>query len=97
MKQKCFNNPNEVNYDRMREDRLKAGLDQEACADVLGISPSTISGWESGKRTPKINHLVRYAELLNQDPERYVEGEAVLQILSYQAKTRVIKDYASIK
>lgn len=96
MKQKCFSNPHEVNYDQMREDRLKAGLDQESCADVLGVSPSTISGWESGKRTPKINHLVRYAALLSQDPMRYVEGKAELQVRAYIAKTRVITEYASL-
>lgn len=96
MKQKCFENTQEVNYDLMREDRINAGLDQESCADVLGVSPSTVSSWENGDRTPKIASLVSFAELLDKDPERYVEGRALMQLGLHMARTRAIKDFAKL-
>ena len=96
MKQKCFENGEEVNYDMMREDRINKGLDQESTADVLGLSPSTISAWEAGDRTPKIVHLIKYAELMSRNPEEYVEGKALMQLRFFIARTRAIMDYARL-
>ena len=93
MKNKVFANKHEVNFDLMREDRINAGLDQELCAECLGLNPSAISSWECGKRTPKINHLVRFAELMGKKPDRYVGGEALKQVRLYVVKTRAIADY----
>ena len=96
MKQKCFENSQEVNYDLMREDRINKGLDQESTADVLGLSPSTISAWETGDRTPKIVHLIKFAEIMSRDPEEYVEGKALMQLRFHVARTRAIMDYAQL-
>jgi len=32
--------------------RLKVGLSQRKFAQVLGVSPRTLEGWEQGRRTP---------------------------------------------
>lgn len=96
MKSKLFKNKHEVDFDLICQDRRNSGLDQESCADVLGLSPSAISGWECGKRTPKISHLVRFADLMGKDPERYVSGEALNQLRFYIVHTRAIQDYARL-
>ena len=36
--------------DRLRKAREQAGLKQEEMADILGVSPATISNWEKGQR-----------------------------------------------
>ena len=96
MDNKTFTDKHEVNYDRMREDRINSGLDQECVADVLGLNASTISAWESGKRTPKVSHLVRFAELMGHKPERYVEGNALRQVVFFQIRTEAIVEFARI-
>lgn len=96
MKTKTFSNPSEVDYNLMKQDRIAAGLDQEACGDVLGLDASTISSWESNKRTPKINHLVRFAKLMNKDPKRYLSGNALREVAVYIARTTAITEFVGI-
>lgn len=95
MKNRVFANKDEVKCDLIREDRLNSGLDQESVGDVLGLNASTISGWESNKRTPKIAHLISFAELMGKNPERYVEGEALRQVKFFIARTRAVRDFAT--
>ena len=93
---KSFENKDEVYYDKIREDRINSGLDQESVGDVLGLNASTISAWESGKRTPKVAHLARFASLMGHDPQRYVSGTALRQVIFYQARTDAIREFARI-
>lgn len=94
MKNKVFANKHEVNCDLMREDRINSGLAQDIVGEVLGLDASAISAWESSKRTPKIASLVSFAELMGKNPERYVEGEASMQLRFFLARTRAARDYA---
>jgi len=34
------------------EARMRTGLSQQKFADVLGVSPRTLEGWEQGRRKP---------------------------------------------
>ena len=96
MRTKRFSNTTEIDFDLMRQDRLSSGLDQEAVGDVIGVSPSIISAWESGKRTPKIYHLVAFAEIMKKQPTRYASGNAVREIMVYVAKVNATKDFVGI-
>lgn len=49
--------------DRMRLARLKAGLEQEEIAEILGVSSSTVSNWENGRTTPKLPFLAAWAQV----------------------------------
>lgn len=49
--------------DRLRLARLKAGIEQEEMAEVLGVSSSTISNWEHGRTAPKDAMLVAWAQV----------------------------------
>jgi|BarGraNGADG00212_1021973.scaffolds.fasta_scaffold07178_3 transcriptional regulator with XRE-family HTH domain len=44
--------------------REKSGLSQVETAGVVGVVPTTISRWESGKRTPRGSAGIRYGRLL---------------------------------
>lgn len=49
--------------ERLREKRILLGLSQKEVAHVLGISPSIISNYESGERTPSVESLMALASL----------------------------------
>lgn len=69
----------------LREHRLKANLTQAQVAEQLGVQPSTVTMWETGKREPNINTLRRLSELFGcsvdgllggtQDPEEKQEPD----------------------
>src|SRR5690242_1268791 len=48
---------------RLRSAREKAGLLQAQLAAGVGVNPSTVSHWESGRRKPSLPLLTRIAEL----------------------------------
>ncbi len=45
----------------------REGLDlkQKDLTDLFNVSPSTISGWETGKDTMPLKHLIKYANTYN--------------------------------
>ena len=43
----------------IREARLRSGLSQQELADRLGTSQPVIARWESGRRSPTVDALVR--------------------------------------
>lgn len=54
-----------ANVRRLRE---KAGLSQDAFADVVGVHRTYMSGIERGKRAPSIIVVERLAKALRVDP-----------------------------
>jgi putative transcriptional regulator len=44
--------------------RVQAGLSQQALADLLGVTQTAISYWESGRRLPDVSAAHRWAEAL---------------------------------
>ena len=49
--------------ERLRELRMQNKLTQKQVADVLGISPSVVSGYETGERTPSTEILLSLSYL----------------------------------
>jgi hypothetical protein len=43
----------------IREARQRAGLTQQKLADLMGTSQPVIARWESGRRSPTVDTLVR--------------------------------------
>jgi len=43
---------------KLRELRMQSGLSQRVIAKRLGVSPSIISGYETGERTPSLENLL---------------------------------------
>jgi transcriptional regulator with XRE-family HTH domain len=55
--------------DRLREHREAVGLSQSDVARMRGVSPSTVSRWESAKFPPRGTHAVALLELLDLDTD----------------------------
>ena len=49
--------------ERLKEQRTKRELSQRAVAKHLGVSPSIISGYETGERTPSTENLLALSYL----------------------------------
>lgn len=45
----------------VRSSRKSAGLSSIEFAQALGVSRSVVQAWETGNRTPKIDHLLKIA------------------------------------
>ncbi len=49
----------------LKDLRNSAGLQQKQLAEKLGVTQATINGYESGKREPRIEMLIKIAALFN--------------------------------
>ena len=49
--------------ERLKELRIKLGLSQREVARILRMSPSIISSYETGERTPSVDMLLDLADL----------------------------------
>ncbi len=54
--------------------RKKAGLTQKSAAEMLGVKQSTISMWESGSSKPRIEMLLKIADVYNCDVAKLLES-----------------------
>lgn len=54
--------------EKIREFRERAGLSQRELAQALGIDPSAVSLWETGKNSPTVHNLRRLADILGCNP-----------------------------
>ena len=55
-----------MNYaDRIKELRKANGYTQITLADALGVSKGTVAMWETGKRTPDFETLIRLSDLFD--------------------------------
>lgn len=62
---------------RIAELRRKANLSQEQLANAIGVSRSTISMWETGKRTPDAESLKRMADIFGVSVDSIVRDPKV--------------------
>lgn len=60
--------------DRLREERVKAGISQRELARRLGVSPSLISQLESGMSKPSVGTLYAIVTELDVSPDRLIRG-----------------------
>lgn len=58
---------------RLREIRLEKGLTAKHVANVVGISPSTLSKYESNDRAVKAEILPKFADALGVDIQIFFE------------------------
>lgn len=55
--------------DKLQEQRKAKGYTQEKFCETIGISRDTLSKWENGSRSPKIDQLLTLCETLECDPD----------------------------
>jgi transcriptional regulator with XRE-family HTH domain len=62
--------------DRLREERIKAGISQRELARRLGLSPSLISQLESGVSKPSVGTLYAIVTELGLSVDRIIHGDS---------------------
>ena len=55
--------------------RKQAGLSQAEFAQKMGVAQSAVSQWESGKRIPTVDTVIRIAEVLEIPPEKLISKQ----------------------
>ena len=63
--------------------RIKAGLTQEAVAHQLGIALQTYAGYESGRREPDIDKLIRLAKLYDTSVDILIGNGVALREIAH--------------
>lgn len=64
--------------DRLKALRLKYHYSQKQVADLLNISPSIVSGYETGERTPSVEVLLSFSYLYKCSTDYLLGKEAVI-------------------
>ena len=62
--------------EKLRLLRIKYGFSQKQVADKIGVSPSVVSGYETGERTPSTEVLLSLSYLYNTSSD-YLLGRQV--------------------
>ena len=68
--------------ERLKEARKAAKLSQEALANKIGRTKSTISRWESGERNPKMFEMVELEKILGVSAETLMYGTEKISPIS---------------
>jgi len=74
---------------RIREQRIRAGLNQSELGRALGISPQAVQKWEDGKSSPRNNKLPELAQALNTSVRELIRGTALEGIAESNGKNEV--------
>lgn len=61
--------------DRIKEARVKAGLNQSELARALGVSPQTVQQWEAGDTSPRKKKVEAMKSILGVEPEWILFGQ----------------------
>lgn len=84
---------------RIRELRKLKQLSQEEIAEQCGVSPSSVSRWETGNLSPSYKHLTQLAKVLDIDisdfytsPETSVPKSVVLSEILNVASELSVKE-----
>ena len=55
-------------------------MSMQELADKLGVTPGTISYWESGRTSPRMGKVTQMAEIFNVDASELIFGDEILDI-----------------
>lgn len=58
-----------------REQRIEAGITVTQAAAALGVSRTTISNWETGKKKPTADNIVKMSEVYGCTTDKLLKGE----------------------
>lgn len=77
----------------IRSERIKRKWTQRAFADMIGVTPVSVSKWENGQTEPSYNHMRRISEVFDHgaDRDRVAELEADVEALRTQQRELVAR------
>ena len=58
-------------YDKIRKRRLYLGLTQKKLAELVGVSISIVTRWESGAKLPRAENLGKLCKILRVSPNYF--------------------------
>ncbi len=64
---------------RLRDERKRLGLSQQALASRAGVSQSAIALWERGQRTPGIEELLSLSRSLDKDVDEFLPRTSAVE------------------
>lgn len=62
---------------KLKSLRLQYGFSQKKVAERIGVSPSIVSGYETGERTPSLDVLLSLSYLYNTSTDYLLDRQAV--------------------
>jgi transcriptional regulator with XRE-family HTH domain len=74
---------------RLAQARKEAGLTQEQLAELVGVTPRSIQGYEAGKVVP-YRHLKRLEEITGKTPSWFLRNEAEPSALTPEVAERLV-------
>ena len=74
--------------ENIRHHRTQKGLTQEELADILYVSRTAISKWESGRGLPTIDSLMNIAKYFCVSIDELLSSDEILQIASEDSKKK---------
>ena len=77
--------------EQIRAERMQRKWTQRAFADMIGVTPVSVSKWENGLTEPSYNHMRRIIEVFTHgaDRDRVAELEAEVEALKSQQRELV--------
>ena len=76
-------------HEKLQELRKNRGLTQEELAEVLYVSRTTISKWESGRGYPSIDSLKEISNYFSVSIDNLLSGEKLLSIAEKENKSNI--------
>lgn len=76
---------------RIKEQRIRIGLNQSELGRALGISPQAVQKWEDGKSSPRNNKLPELAAALSTSVRELIRGTTLEGIADSNVKNNVIE------
>ena len=83
------NNPN-ILGEQLKRIRVKKDLSQKELAELLGVTPASLSAYETGKKNPSLNVLIDIAKKCN------VSLDWLCGLSQYENNLNEIKTYSDI-
>ena len=80
--------------EKLQELRKRKGLTQEELAELLYVSRTAVSKWESGRGSPNIESLKAISKFFSVSLDKLLSGEEILAIAEndHKQKERTIRD-----
>lgn len=65
--------------EKLKRLRLEHGLTQKDIAEIAGVSPQSVSYWESGDRAPKIGSIRKLCDYFHLDLNAFVDNTSTIK------------------
>ena len=75
-------------YEKLQELRKKKGLTQEELADIMFVSRTAVSKWESGRGYPSIDSLKAIARFFGVTVDELLSGNELLTVAEEESKQK---------